>query len=176
MAEVAESWSPLKVALVERLLIPKVKSEVQVTAPSIISQNSLQSYVLELKRAIMIMTKYIPIEITTPFKGNCLLVTSCQQFFVFGSIEGRVAVVGCDTKEIIHDITLEGGSIFSIALINRDSILLAAGKDGIIRKFDFQNFEEICGYEGHEKEVNSIRVSPDEATLYSASDDTTVRS
>ena len=36
------------------------------------------------------MKKYIPSEISTPFKGNCLEITKCGRFFVFGSVEGRI--------------------------------------------------------------------------------------
>jgi WD40 repeat protein len=121
------------------------------------------------------MKKYIPSEITTPFKGNCLEITRCGRFFVFGSVEGRIGVVDIGSKEVLQDIPLSGGSIYSIAMYNYDTNFLAAGKDGIIRNFDFRSFQVVSTFEGHEKEVNKIVVSVDESLCFSASDDTTVR-
>ena len=171
----APTFSPFSLALLGSLIIPKHQSDANSLLKNIFSPNALQSYVLELKKAIMIMKKYIPTEITTPFKGNCLETTKCGRFFVFGSVEGRVGVVDISSKEVLQDISLGGGSIYSIAMYNYDLNFLAAGKDGIIRNFDFRNFEVVRTYPGHEKEVNSILVSVDESLLFSASDDCTVR-
>lgn len=171
----AQTFSPFSLALLGSLINPKHQSDASSLLKNIFSPNALQSYVLELKKAIMIMKKYIPIEITTPFKGNCLETTKCGRFFVFGSVEGRIGVVDISSKEVLQDIALGGGSIYSIAMYNYDMNFLAAGKDGIIRNFDFRSFEIVRTYEGHEKEVNSIIVSADESFLFSASDDCTVR-
>ncbi|OMJ88149.1 hypothetical protein SteCoe_9968 [Stentor coeruleus] len=168
-------WSPLKVGLVSKFIMSRVKSQDRAALEAIFNPTNLHSYVLELKKAQSIMEKYCPIEITTPFKGNCLEVTSCNKYFVFGSIEGRLAVVERETKEILHDINLEGGSIYTLALFNEDHSLLAAGKDGIIRNFNFRTFKLEKSFQGHEKEVNEIIVSQDGEKIYSVSDDCTVR-
>ena len=174
MAE-APMYSPLALALVSSLINPKHQTDSSSPLKSIFSTNSLQSYVLELKKAILIMKKYIPSEISTPFKGNCLEITKCGRFFVFGSVEGRIGVVDIASKEVLQDIPVSGGSVYSIAMYNYDTNFLAAGKDGIIRNFDFSSFQVVSTFEGHEKDVNKVLVSVDESLVFSASDDTTVR-
>ncbi|OMJ80809.1 hypothetical protein SteCoe_18864 [Stentor coeruleus] len=168
-------WSPLKVGLVTKMMTPRSKTQDRATLEAVFNANSLQSYVLELKKAQSIMEKYCPIEITTPFKGNCLEVTSCNKYFVFGSIEGRLAIVERETKEILHDLNLEGGTIFTLMLFNDDHSLLVAGKDSIIRLFNFRTFKLEKSFQGHEKEINEVTVSVDGQTVYSVSDDCTVR-
>ena len=90
-------------------------------------------------------------------------------------MEGRVAVVDRNRKEIVRDVPLDGGSLYSIALYKNDTYVLSAGKDMIIRKFLLANFEKVDEFRGHTDELNSIIISPDEKWLYSASDDKSVR-
>lgn len=175
MAE-APVFSPISLAVLGHLIKPKLAGDDSL-APlqSIFNTNTLQAYVLEIKKAITIMRNNHPVEINTPFKGNCLQVTRDGQCFIFGSIEGRIGIVDINTTEILQDMSVEGGSIYSIALYNRDYHLIAAGKDGKIRKFDLEHFVQVHVFEGHEKEVNSVLISVDESLVYSASDDCSVR-
>ena len=168
-------WSTMGLNLLQKGKGVRVKAEITSNLDELFRHTSYDSYVLELKKAILVMERHCPKEITTPFKGNCLVVTYSGTHLVFGSIEGRIAVVEKDTKEIIHDVLLEGGSIYAIAIYQHDSYLIAAGKDGIIRRFDFNTFEENARYEGHQKEINGLVLSEDEHTIFSASDDCTVR-
>ena len=168
-------WSTFKLGLLDKTIVPKVKPEITSNLDTLFINSTYESYILEIKKAILLMERHCPSEITTPFKGNCLEVSSCGNYFIFGSIEGRIAMVDKETKEILHDVLLEGGAIYSIALAANDSYLLAAGKDGCIRKFDFSTFEEVHSYHGHEKEINAILLSQNEEQIYSASDDGTVR-
>ena len=175
MAE-APVVSPLTLTVLSQLIKPKlVNEDSSALLQSIFNPNTLQPYVLEIKKAITIMRNNHPVEINTPFKGNCLELTSDGESFIFGSIEGRIGVVDINTKEILQDMSVEGGSIYSIALYNRDYHLIAAGKDGKIRKFDLEHFVQVHVFEGHEKEVNSVLISVDESLVYSASDDCSVR-
>ena len=168
------SFSPLSFKIFSKVVQPTIAEEDQ-GATNILNPSQLQYYVLEMKKAISIMRNNHPDEISTPFKGNCLEITSCGQKLVFGSIEGRIGIVDIESKEILQDIDLECGPIFSIALYDQDRKLLAAGKDGIIRRFDIENFTNLTLFEGHEKEVNSVIVSVDDSFMFSASDDGTVR-
>ncbi|OMJ78838.1 hypothetical protein SteCoe_21282 [Stentor coeruleus] len=167
--------SSSEVGLVSKLIRSNSKTQDHASLEALFNANSLQSYVLELKKAQSIMEKYCPIEITIPFKGNCIEVTSCSKYLVFGSIEGRLAIVERETKEILHDLNLEGGTIFTLMLFNDDHSLLVAGKDSIIRLFDFRTFKLEKTFQGHEKEINQITVSVDGEFAYSVSDDCTVR-
>ena len=168
-------WLSLKTSLLSKTTLLKIPENINSNLEELFKEVSTESYVIELKKARMIMGRHCPVEITTPFKGNCLEVTSDGKNFVFGSIEGRIAVVDKDTKEIIHDVLLEGGSIYAIALYQNDAYVIAGGKDGIIKKFDFKTFEEVRTYTGHEKEINGLVISKNEDFIYSASDDCTVR-
>lgn len=170
------AWKSLKEVLLEAPTMQKARPSVSSNLEDFFKQSSYESYVLELKKAMMIMDKACPAQITTPFKGNCLEITRCQQYYVFGSIEGRIAVIHRETREIIQDIPLEGGSIHAIAIYNDNSYVLAAGKDGVIKKFDFNTFNEVKTYHGHVKEINGLILSLDETFIFSASDDGTVRS
>ena len=169
-------WSNLGKNLVPKAAGSKPKAEVTSNLEELFKSSSLESYALELKKAILMMERNCPKEINTPFKGNCLEITASGKYFIFGSIEGRLAVIEKTTKEILHDLLLPSGSIYTIALYGNDLEILAAGKDGIIRKFDFANLEETRQYIGHTKEINSIVLSADEQSIFSASDDCTVRS
>lgn len=133
------------------------------------------TYVSELKKAIYHIERLSPKEISTPFKGSCLELSYSGRYFIFASIEGRIAVVDTDTKEIVHEFVQDGGSIYSIVIYKDDKFLIAAGKDGKIRKFLFNTFELISIFEGHEKEINAICLSVDEQKIFSCSDDRTVR-
>ena len=168
-------WSSFKQSLIDKTIVPRVKPETTSNLDTLFFNSTYESYILEIKKAILLMERHCPTEITTPFKGNCLEISSCGNYFIFGSVEGRIAMVDKESKEILHDVLLDGGAIYSIALASNDSYLLAAGKDGRIRKFDFSSFEEVQSYHGHEKEINAILLSPTEEFIYSASDDGTVR-
>ena len=54
-------------------------------------------------------------------------------------MEGRLAMVDRLRKEVVRDVSLEGESLYSIALYNNDQYVLTAGKDGIIREFSMEN-------------------------------------
>lgn len=154
---------------------PKVQEEMTSNLEELFQNPGCLSYVAELKKAIFHMERLCPKEITTPFKGNCLEISESGKYFIFGSIEGRIAVVDKDNKEIIQDISLEGGSIYSIVLFKGDKYFASAGKDGIIRKFDFNTFEIVQSFVGHEKEINCLSLSVEEDEIFSVSDDCTVR-
>ena len=121
------------------------------------------------------MQRHCPIEISTPFKGNCLEISSYGKYLIFGSVEGRISVVDKDTKENLYDVLLEGGPIYSIALSKSDLFLIVGGKDGKIRKFDYVTFQEMQTFHGHEKDINSVILSYDGNFIFSASDDGTIR-
>ena len=169
-------WSNLSKSLVPKATAPKPKAEVTSNLEELFKMSSLESYALELKKAVLMMERNCPKEINTPFKGNCLEITASGKYFIFGSVEGRLAVIEKTTKEILHDLLLPSGTIYTIALYGNDEEILAAGKDGIIRKFDFASLEETKQYIGHTKEINSIVLSANEQNIFSASDDCTVRS
>lgn len=169
------SESPLKVGLLDRR-----RSSVQIensgsNLDELFKNPGCFTYVSELKKAIFNIERLSPKEISTPFKGSCLELSYSGRYFIFASIEGRIAVVDTDTKEIIHEFEQQGGSIYSILIYSNDKFLLSAGKDGIIRKFLFNTFELISEYKGHEKEINAICLSKGESTIFSASDDGTIR-
>ena len=133
------------------------------------------TYVNELKKAIFFIERLCPKKISTPFKGTCLELSHSGKYFVFGSMEGRIALVDKDSREIVHEFIQEGGSIYSILIYKDDKYVLAAGKDGKIRKFLFNTFELVSVLEGHEKEINALALSTDEKLIFSASDDGSVR-
>ncbi|OMJ79096.1 hypothetical protein SteCoe_20955 [Stentor coeruleus] len=162
--------------LLQRDKVPKVQEDIASNLDELFSNPGCLSYVAELKKAILHIERLSPKEITTPFKGNCLEISESGKYFIFGSIEGRIAVVDKDNKEIIQDIFLEGGSVYSIAIYKGDKYFVSAGRDGIIRKFDFKTFEPVQSFVGHEKEINKLAISADEEEIFSASDDCTVRS
>lgn len=171
----APVFSPISLAVIGQLIKKNTENDPASLLQSIFNHKTLQPYVLEITKAITIMKNNSPVEFNTPFKGNCLQITSDGSKFIFGSIEGRIGIVDINSKEILQDMSVEGGSIYSIALYNRDYHLIAAGKDGKIRKFDLEQFMQVHVFEGHEKEVNKVIVSVDESLVYSASDDCTVR-
>lgn len=174
----ANVWSNLGIGLLKKPSTSKVKAEITSNLEDLFRNSSYDSYALELKKAILMMERHCPKEITTPFKGNCLEISTCGKYFIFGSIEGRLVAIEKDTKEILHDIPLGKGSIFAISLYSDNRTLIVAGQDGIIRKLAFMeesSLEEQKNYIGHEKEINSLVISTDEKTFFSASDDCTVR-
>ena len=133
------------------------------------------TYVNELKKAIFFIERLCPKEISTPFKGTCLELSHSGRYFVFGSMEGRIALVDKDSREIVHEFIQQGGSIYSILIYKDDKYVLAAGKDGKIRKFLFNTFELVRVLEGHDKEINALALSIDEKLIFSVSDDGSVR-
>jgi WD40 repeat protein len=90
-------------------------------------------------------------------------------------MEGRIALVDKDSKEIVHEFMQDGGSIFAILIYQSDKFILVAGKDGKIRKFMFNTFELNRVFDIHEKEINALALSIDEKIIFSASDDGNVR-
>jgi WD40 repeat protein len=169
------AFSNVSLSLMENLVSAKAREGEDQGSSASLNPSSLQHYSIEMNKAISIMRNNHPDEISTPFKGNCLEITKCGKMFVFGSIEGRIGIVDIESKEILQDIDLESGPIYSIALFNHENHLLAAGKDGKIRRFNLKDFTEVRTFEGHEKEVNSVIVSVDDSFIFSASDDSSVR-
>ena len=53
--------------------------------------------------------------------------------------------------------------------------LVTGGRDGVVRVFDTEHYEELVGLKGHSGYVKELTWSPDGETLVSASGDTTLR-
>lgn len=115
-----------------------------------------------------------PIKIDIPFKPAAFTITKDERKIIITSREGRCAVVDKEAKRIVSDVNLNYGSIWTIDLVENDKYLLLSGASGIIYKLLFSDFSKICEYSGHNDEINYIKVSLDEKTMYSASDDNTV--
>ena len=113
--------------------------------------------------------------IITPFQGTALVVTQNPDKYIFSSKEGRIAICDAKTKAIILDKDVKETSIWNLALYAKNSIILTGGSDGVIRKLDAENLNQMDIFRGHDNEINYIVVSPDEKWAFSGSDDCTVR-
>ena len=129
----------------------------------------------DLTKVSKILRDLAPVMIDTPFQGSSLVMTSDEKRFVFGSREGRLGVVDRDTRQVILDKNLNQGSIWTMTLIENDKYLLSAGASGEIQKLLFSDLSIIDVFEGHSDEINFIQVSCDQKTMYTGSDDRTVR-
>lgn len=116
----------------------------------------------DIQMLIQEVNFYTPTESNTPFKGNSLLLTADNRFFVFCSVEGRVAILDRDSNEIINDIQLPGGGLYTIAFYQNETYVFAGGKEAVIRKFLLKDFSEIAQYRGHDEKISEIMFSPDE--------------
>lgn len=167
--------SSLSVGFLDKKKVAPIKEEMTSNLDELFKIADGSSYVNELKKAIFHIERLSPKEIPTPFRGNCIELTYSGRYFIFGSNEGRIAMIDKDSKEIVHEFKQDGGNVYSICIYLNDSFLVAAGKDGKIRKFSLPGFELIRVLEGHSREVNKILLSVDQSQIFSASDDCTVR-
>ena len=127
--------------------------------------NKATTYIKELK----------PVMIDTPFKGASLVMSKDEVYFVFGSREGRIGIANRETRQVVLDKNINQGAIYSMAMIDNGSHILAAGASGSILKLNYADLSEADVFNGHEDEINFVTVSRDEEFMYSASDDKTVR-
>ena len=123
------------------------------------------TYIKELK----------PVMIDTPFKGASLVMTKDERYFVFGSREGRIGIADRETKQVVLDKNINQGAIYSMTMVGNGSHILAGGASGSILKLNYADLSEDDVFNGHGDEINFVTVSKDEAFMYSASDDRTVR-
>ena len=167
--------NPLLGSLLDRKSQKPAKLEMNSNLDELFKNTDNSTYVNELKKAIFHIERLSPKEIPTPFRGTCLELSHSGRFFIFGSNEGRIALIDKDTKEIVQEFLQEGGVVYSIAIYSGDKFILSAGKDGIIRKFLYSDFSLERLFVGHTKEVNKVVLAVNELKFYSASDDCTVR-
>lgn len=167
--------NPLLGGLLDRKPTKPLKLEMNSNLDELFKNTDNSAYVNELKKAIFHIERLSPKEIPTPFRGTCLEISHSGKYFIFGSNEGRIALIDKDTKEIVQEFLQEGGVVYSIAIYSNDKFILSAGKDGIIRKFLYSDFSLERLFIGHTKEVNKVVLAVNELKFYSASDDCTVR-
>lgn len=118
---------------------------------------------------------YQPQEVKIPFKGNSLTLFDDDKKMIFCSVEGRVAVYNRLKKEIISDVQLPGGGLYTLVLYQNEKYFFVGGKEGIIRQFLLADFKEVRQWLGHTNKISEIFFSKDETQMYSCSDDSTVR-
>ncbi|CAG9329646.1 unnamed protein product [Blepharisma stoltei] len=131
----------------------------------------------ELTEIIKNCSETLPVPVRIPFIGNSLAISPIDGNFVFGSKTSRIAI--CSKTEIIKDKRLSNSDnegITSIILQKNGKYIFTACKGGMIQKFLYANLELIGTLYGHDKQVNDIKLIPDEKYLISGSQDCTVRS
>lgn len=129
----------------------------------------------DLSKAAVYLKDLKPNMIVTPFQGTCLAVTKDEKKLVFGSREGRLAIVDIAKKTVIMDHDLKDSEIWTIALVNDDKSVITGNESGKIQKFKLEGMVKERDFEGHTDVIKKIAVSPDEKFLYTTSDDLTVR-
>ena len=128
----------------------------------------------EMQHVTAYLSDYKPSQIVTPFKGTSLLMSKDKSKFFFSSKEGRIAIARIENKEILLDVDLKEGTIWTIAVYANDKYLFSGGKGGPIKKFLLEDLSQIDTLEGHTSEVNVILITSDEKTMYSTGADKTV--
>ena len=128
----------------------------------------------EMQQVASYLSEFKPSQIMTPFKGTSLLLSKDKTKFYFGSREGRIAIAKIENKEIMLDVDLKEGTIWTIAMYDNDKYLFSGGQGGLIKKFLIENMSQIDVLIGHTNEVNVILISSDEKTMFSTGDDSTV--
>lgn len=151
--------------------MPNTRSN-QVLPDSEKIQTSLRDEMKSLRDSFLSTT---PDTIITPFKGTALSITKDRTKYIFSSKESRIAVCDAKYKRIIVDRVVKEKEIWCMAVCFNDTVVIAAGTSGVIRKLQMPNLAEVDSFRGHSGEVNYIRVSHDDKFAYSAGDDGTVR-
>ena len=128
----------------------------------------------EMQNITTYLSDYKPSQIVAPFKGTSLLMSKDKTKFFFASREGRIAIARIENKEILLDVALKEGAIWTIAVYANDKYLFSGGEGGHIKKFLLEDLSQIDTLEGHTSEVNAILITSDEKTMYSTGDDKTV--
>ncbi|OMJ70278.1 hypothetical protein SteCoe_31790 [Stentor coeruleus] len=127
--------------------------------------NKLEDYIQNFK-----MTR-----INTPCQGSAFAITKDERYIVFGSREGRCGVYDYEIQKFIFDIDLKIGSLWTMEFIENDKFILVNGASGAAHKYLFSDFSLVDQFNGHTNQINFIKISSDEKTMYSCSDDRTVR-
>lgn len=140
-------------------------------ANKIIGRSALKE---EMQNITVYLSEFKPSQIVTPFKGTSLLLSKDKSKFYFASREGRVAIARIENKEILLDVDLKEGTIWTIAAYQNDKFLFSGGQGGPIKKFLLQDLTQVDTLEGHTDEVNVILISSDEKKMYSTGDDGTI--
>ena len=128
----------------------------------------------EMQDVTAYLSEYKPSQIVIPFVGTSLLMSKDKSKFFFASKEGRIAIARIENKEILLDVALKEGAIWTIAVYANDKYLFSGGEGGHIKKFLLEDLSQIDTLEGHTSEVNAILITSDEKTMYSTGDDKTV--
>ena len=128
----------------------------------------------EMQHITAYLSDYKPSQIVTPFKGTSLLMSKDKTKFFFASREGRIAIARIENKEILLDVDLKEGTIWTIAVYANDKYLFSGGQGGPIKKFLLEDMSQIDTLDGHTDEVNVILITSDEKSMYSTGDDHTV--
>ena len=173
MAENQLSSALLDGRAIEMSLLKKTSSEILFNSK--LETIKLKGMKEEMNEAASYLKDLFPVMIDTPFKGSSLVMTQDEKKYVFGSREGRLAIVDRDTKQVTVDIDLGQGSIWTITLIENDKYILSAGASGTIKKLLFSDLTVVDEFIGHTDEINFIQVTKDQKIMYTGSDDNTVR-
>ncbi|KAG5518363.1 hypothetical protein PMAC_003160 [Pneumocystis sp. 'macacae'] len=98
-------------------------------------------------------------------KDNLLLTASCDSFvIVWNMFDGTLKHVYDKRPYAVMDVEWIG-----------DEAFVSSGKDGSLDYWSIEKVELLRRWEGHSKEINSIKFNPDNKLLLSCSDDFTVK-
>ena len=133
--------------------------------------NSTKTLNQEIDELVLYLYEFKPSVIGTPFQGTSFQITLDASKVYFGSREGKIGIAKLETKETIAEVDLKEREIWTLALVDNDTYLFSGGAGGLIKKFLVKDLTQVASFEGHENEVNVIKISNDQQTMYSAGDD-----
>lgn len=84
-----------------------------------------------------------------------------------GSADGRLIIWNTDSGDILHDIQIDGGTIYGLDYHPDGNSLLSSSEDGIVRLWDVNTGELMSEFTGLEVPVRTVTFSPD-GTLIAA--------
>ena len=165
----------------EEIEMKQVMNPATVTSPK--GQNQVQPFLEgmfpsihdEMKSLKQCFLESNPVVIATPFEGTALAITKDETRYIFSSKQSRIAVCDSGNRRLILDKQVKEKEIWTLAVCCNDTVVLAAGTSGLIRKLQYPSLKEIDTFSGHSGDINYIIVSHDEQWVFSCGDDMTVR-
>ena len=107
---------------------------------------------------------------------TCIDISTDSNFIVTGSGDKDIKIWSMQFGECLKIIKVaHEEKITSLQFIPKTHMIFSCGRDGKVKQWDCDNFQQIMTLEGHQGPVNSISVSPNGKMLVSASSDMSIR-
>ena len=113
--------------------------------------------------------------IPIPYQGTGMRVSKLNQYLVYSTREGNVVIYDPKTNFTLLDVKLVSNSLWNLDISSDEAYIISGGVDNIIYYLSVRSHQVIKTFTGHTSEVNHCVFSSDSKTIFSASDDGTVR-